>query len=326
MDELEHKKLALIRILEIFYRYSDAERPLKQDKIKQLLKDDYGIDVDRKTIGRNVSLLREAGIQIESTRAGSYIDGRLFEDAELRLLIDGVLASKHITAKYSKDLIEKLCKLSNKYFRSHVKNIYSVNEWSKSENRSVFYNIDVIDEAIESGKQVKFDYNKFGVDKKLHKTTTHVASPYQLILHNQKYYLMSRNERWKNMAFYRIDHITNIEIIDEPLVDIRQVDGYASGINYKELSSSLPYMFNDKPQNIVFYASPSIIDDVIDWFGYDIKIQESGEKYKITAKVSQLAMEYWALQYLNAVEIVSPIDLRQKIKQDLVDALKKYEN
>jgi predicted DNA-binding transcriptional regulator YafY len=85
-------------------------------------------------------------------------------------------------------------------------------------------------------------------------------------------------------------------------------------------------MFNDKPQNIVFYASPSIIDDVIDWFGYDIKIQESGEKYKITAKVSQLAMEYWALQYLNAVEIVSPVELRQKIKQDLVDALKKYEN
>ena len=325
MDELEHKKLALIRIMEIFYRYSDESHPIKQDEIKKYLKSDYGIIVDRKTIGRNVSLLKESGLQIESTRAGSYIDERLFEDAELRLLIDGVLASKHITAKYSKDLIEKLCRLANKYFRSHVKNIYSVDEWSKSENRAVFYNVDVIDEAIESGKQVKFDYNKFGVDKKLHKTSTHFASPYQLILHNQKYYLMARNERWKNMAFYRIDHITNIEIIDTPLVDVRTVEGYASGINYKELSSSLPYMFTDKPQNIVFYASPTIIDDVIDWFGYDVKIQEQGEKYKITAKVSPLAMEYWALQYLNAVEIVSPVDLRQKIKQDLLVALKKYE-
>ena len=325
MDELEHKKLALIRIMEIFYRYSDESHPIKQDEIKEYLKRDYGIIVDRKTIGRNVSLLKESGLQIESTRAGSYIDERLFEDAELRLLIDGVLASKHITAKYSKDLIEKLCRLANIYFRSHVKNIYSVDEWSKSENRAVFYNVDVIDEAIESGKQVKFDYNKFGVDKKLHKTSTHFASPYQLILHNQKYYLMARNERWKNMAFYRIDHITNIEIIDDPLVDVRTVEGYASGINYKELSSSLPYMFTDKPQNIVFYASPTIIDDVIDWFGYDVKIQEQGEKYKITAKVSPLAMEYWALQYLNAVEIVSPVDLRQKIKQDLLDALKKYE-
>lgn len=325
MDELEHKKLALIRIMEIFYRYSDESHPIKQDEIKEYLKRDYGIIVDRKTIGRNVSLLKESGLQIESTRAGSYIDERLFEDAELRLLIDGVLASKHITAKYSKDLIEKLCRLANIYFRSHVKNIYSVDEWSKSENRAVFYNVDVIDEAIESGKQVKFDYNKFGVDKKLHKTSTHFASPYQLILHNQKYYLMARNERWKNMAFYRIDHITNIEIIDTPLVDVRTVEGYASGINYKELSSSLPYMFTDKPQNIVFYASPTIIDDVIDWFGYDVKIQEQGEKYKITAKVSPLAMEYWALQYLNAVEIVSPVELRQKIKQDLLDALKKYE-
>ena len=186
MDELEHKKLALIRIMEIFYRYSDESHPIKQDEIKEYLKRDYGIIVDRKTIGRNVSLLKESGLQIESTRAGSYIDERLFEDAELRLLIDGVLASKHITAKYSKDLIEKLCRLANKYFRSHVKNIYSVDEWSKSENRAVFYNVDVIDEAIESGKQVKFDYNKFGVDKKLHKTSTHFASPYQLILHNQK--------------------------------------------------------------------------------------------------------------------------------------------
>ena len=36
------------------------------------------------------------------------------------------------------DLIEKLSKLSNKYFRSHIKNVYSVSDWSKTENQSVF--------------------------------------------------------------------------------------------------------------------------------------------------------------------------------------------
>ena len=75
--------------------------------------------------------------------------------------------------------------MSNKYFRSHVKNIYSVNDWSKTDNQALFYNIELIDDAIEHGKQIKFDYNKYGIDKKPHRTKTHRASPYQLILHNQ---------------------------------------------------------------------------------------------------------------------------------------------
>ena len=68
---------------------------------------------------------------------GSYLAERTFDDSELRMLIDGVLASRHITAKHSKELIEKLCSLSNKYFRSHVKNIWSVNEWSKTDNQAL---------------------------------------------------------------------------------------------------------------------------------------------------------------------------------------------
>ena len=44
-----------------------------------------------------------------------------------------------------------------------------------------------------------------GLDKKLHKSAFHTASPYQLLLHNQRYYLMARNEYWKDVVFYRLD-------------------------------------------------------------------------------------------------------------------------
>ena len=179
MDSLEPKKLALIRIYQIFKEYSDYDHPLTQDDISNHLEKNYGITIERKAISRNISLLKEAGIEIESRRAGSYLESRDFEDSELRMLIDGVLSSKYITANHSKDLIEKLCKLSNKYFRSHVKNIYSLNDWSKTDNQALFYNIELIDDAIEHGKQIKFDYNKYGIDKKLHRTKTHRASPYR---------------------------------------------------------------------------------------------------------------------------------------------------
>ena len=138
MDALEPKKLALIRILQILKTHSDFNHPLTQEDISHYLENDYGIFIERKAISRNISLLREAGYEIESTRAGSYLDSRDLEDSELRMLIDGVLSSKYITAKHSKDLIDKLCNMSNKYFRSHVKNVYSINDWSKTDNKDLF--------------------------------------------------------------------------------------------------------------------------------------------------------------------------------------------
>ena len=171
MESFEPKKLALIRIWQILKEYSDCDHTLTQDDIAQHLVSEYGIVIERKAISRNISLLKEAGIEIESRRAGSYLAERAFEDSELKLLIDGVLCSKHITAKHSKDLIDRLCGLSNKFFRSHVKNVYSVNEWSKTDNQALFYNIELVDIAIEQNRRIAYDYNKIGIDKKLHKSS-----------------------------------------------------------------------------------------------------------------------------------------------------------
>ena len=102
MTELEPKKLALLRILQILERYSDSEHPLTQEEILKLLDEDYGIVIERKAVGRNISLLKEAGIDIESERNGSYLASRTFDDTEIQLLIDSVLASKHLAVKQSK--------------------------------------------------------------------------------------------------------------------------------------------------------------------------------------------------------------------------------
>ena len=123
--------------MHILERYTDCNHPLKHDEIVQRLENDYGITIERKAIGRNIALLQDAGYDIETTKRGSYLNSRLFEDSELRLLSDSVLASQHITARHSKELIEKIATLSNKYFKSHIKNVYSVNDWNKSENDGV---------------------------------------------------------------------------------------------------------------------------------------------------------------------------------------------
>ena len=75
MESFEPKKLALIRIWQILKEYSDYDHPLTQDDIARHLENDYGIVFERKAISRNISLLKEAGIEIESRRAGSYLEG-----------------------------------------------------------------------------------------------------------------------------------------------------------------------------------------------------------------------------------------------------------
>lgn len=272
MGSFEPKKLALIRILQILKENSDYDHPMTQEDIATKLENEYGIVIERKAISRNISLLKESGVEIESRRAGSYLDRRDFEDSELHMLIDGVLSSKHISARHSKDLIDRICSLSNKYFRSSVKHIHSVNDWSKTDNQALFYNIELIDAAIEEGKQIHYDYNKYGIDKKLHKTSQQYVSPYLMILHNQRYYLMAYSEYWHNMVFHRLDRITNMTIIDRKATPIKNVPGYENGINYKELSSTMPYMYSDQPEHIDFISDEGIIDQIVDWFGNDVRI------------------------------------------------------
>ncbi len=329
--EVESKKLALLRVLHVLEYHSDADHPLTQEDIVKHLERDYGIILERKAVARQISLLKEAYDYPNSPiticadrRKGTYIEQRAFEDAELKMLIDGVLSSRYITAGHSKKLIDKLCGLSNKYFRSHVKNVYSVNEWSKTDNYDLFYNIELIDEAIEKGRKITFDYNKYRWDKTLKRTATHTVSPYQLILHNQRYYLMSYNERFEEICYYRLDHITNMQIEEGVLTPLRSVKGYENGMDYKRFSSSLPYMFSDGIERVEFRTDFRMIDQVIDWFGKDVQIEKDGGMYKVSVRVSLQAMEYWAMQYLNNVEILSPPSLREKLKANLQNAMQKY--
>ncbi len=295
MHSIEPKKLALIRIWQILKEYSDDEHPLTQEEIAHRLDADYGIIIERKAVGRNLSLLKEAGIEIESSKNGSYLNCRDFEDAELRLLIDGILCSRHVTPNQSTDLINRLCKQSSRYFRAHVRSIHSVNDWGKTQNQALFLNIDLIDEAIEQKVRIRYQYNKYGVDKRLHKSSTQIVTPYQLILHNQHYYLMAYSEYWKNMVYHRLDRMTNLCLMEDKATPLTNVPGYEHGIDYKRLSSSFPYMFSDTPVPVVFIAECGLIDQIIDWFGIDVRItpcKGNDANVQVNLTVSPTAMAY----------------------------------
>ena len=326
MNELEPKKLALLRILQILWEESDIDHPLPQEEIARKLQAHYGIVVERKAIGRNLSLLREAGFEIATAPGGgSYLVYRLFEESELRLLIDGVLASRHVSASHSAQLIEKICQLSNRYFPRHLSNIHSAGEWNRTEQKTLFYHIELVDEAIEQGRMLEYTYQKYGADKKLHRSSFQRVSPYQLILHNQRYYLMAYSDRWDHLVFHRMDRIAGMRVSDRRAKPLREVKGCEDGINYRELTTAMPYMYAEQPARVTFRAAEWLTDQIVDWFGRDISIREVGEKMiEASVHAAPTAMLYWALQYSETVEVLSPPDLRARVRAVLEHAAATY--
>ena len=111
-----NKKMLNMLILNILEQYSDAEHRLTQQEIIRLLKSNYDMECDRRSVKNNILYLNELLGDVIDMENGYYLAEREFENAELRMLIDSVLFSKNLTQKQAKDLIEKLRAKGNRYF------------------------------------------------------------------------------------------------------------------------------------------------------------------------------------------------------------------
>ena len=88
----------------------------------------------------------------------------------------------------------------------------------------------------------------------------------------------------------------------------------------------MPYMYTDEPERIEFSTEPWMVDQIIDWFGKDIAIRKTDDENRVIVSLwaSPNAMEHWAMQYLNYVEVISPTKLRNRIMENLKNASDKY--
>jgi len=328
------KKMIIINILDILKKYSDADHRLTQQDILEILKKEYSMDVDRKTVKRNLMNLIDLDYDIEYTEISRkddrgnetsiYTDWymhREFTDSELRLLIDSVLFSKNIPHAHCKKLINKLAGLSNIYFTKKVNHICNLPE-SQPENKELFYTINILDEAISHNKKVAFTYNSYGPDKKLHpkRNAQYIVNPYQMVATNGRHYLICNYDKYDNISNYRIDHITDIKLLDDSRKPMTTLDG-----GYFDLPKHMAehiYMFSGKSVRVKFKAENSIIDQIIDWFGMDASIRKhNNEECIIEVQVNKDAFFYWAMQYGLYIEVLEPADVRQR----LIDSIKRIE-
>ena len=343
------KKIIILYILQILRRYTDADHTMTQQQIADRLRSDYGLEVNRATIRRNISDLIDAGCDIQYTevvrthtdkQTGQKEENVIYTDLyfeheftepELHMLIDGLLFSRSVPYKQRKQLIDKLGKLSSVYFNQRMNHVRCMSADSP-QNPELFHTIDILDEAITAGKQVRITYNHYGTDMKLHPglnpdgtVKRQTLNPYQMIASEGRYYLICNNDHYSTVSNYRIDRITDIELTDTAVKPKNRVQGLEDGLNLQEYVYQNLNMFSGKAEQVEFMIPKNAVSLVIDFFGKHVSFHEQEEgRVSCRLLVSTEAMKIWAVEHANLVRVVSPDGLVDEIRTELKKAVELY--
>ena len=321
-----NKKMLNMLILEILQKYTDENHSLTQQEIIKLLRQNYGMECDRRSVKNNIDSLKEMGYDI-STEHGNRLLTREFDDAELRILIDSVLFSKSISTRQAKGLIDKIRGLASNYFNAKVTHVSNLPELHRTLNKQAMYSLDTINDAISEKKKISFIYNDVGTNFKLYprREREYIVNPYQIVANNGRFYLICNYDKYNNVAHYRIDRMTDVRILPDKIKPMKQVQGLEHGLNLPKHMAEHIYMFAGESVEVVMLAEKDLMTELVDWFGADFRIMEDkDDMLKIRVRVNPEAMRFWALQYGPHVEILQPTSLRNRLKEDIEKMSKKY--
>ena len=344
------KKIIILYILQILRKYTDEDHTMTQQQIVDKLQSDYGLDVNRTTVRRNIEDLIDAGYDIQYTEVvRSFTDRKTgekeeniiytdlyyqhdFTESELRMVIDGLLFSRSVPYRQRKQLIDKLGKLSSSYFNQRMNHVHCLSPDSP-QNPELFHNIDVLDEAIAEEKQVRITYGYYGTDLKLHKARSadgsekrQTLNPYQMLASEGRYYLICNNDHHENVANYRIDRIMNIELLETSVKPRSQVIGLEDGLNLQNYVYQNLNMFSGKAEKVEFLIPKSSVSLVIDFFGKHVSFSEQADgMISCRLNVSREAMKRWAVQFASTIRVVSPPELVKEIQDELRKSAEHYD-
>lgn len=328
MAKSSNQKLKLLYLLKTLNEKTDEENTMTiNDIIRELGL--YGITAERKSLYDDLEALRHYGLDIgtrKSKTTNYFVASRLFEVPELKLLVDAVQCSKFVTHKKSNELIKKIESLASfKHAQSLHRQVYVSNR-VKTINESIYYNVDRLHNAIAENNKVCFKYFDYDInkDKVFRKNgDKYSVSPYALSWDDENYYLITFSAKYNDFTHYRVDRMSDIEIIDEvrdPLSDREYFD-------IGEYTKKVFNMFGGDEEIVNLKLDNSLVNAVIDRFGKEVLIGKVDENsFYICIKVAVSSTFFgWIAQFGNKVKVLSPENVVEKYKKHTRDILAQYE-
>ena len=326
-------------VIMIISKHSNDDNRLDAKQISEYL-EAYGLDkIDRnklKDYVEEIKNLQELDIWEEfwgeivfytEGKKNKYGLTNLIEESELRILSDLVYSSKALCESESKDLILKLDKLINNYSSSFDRQkLFNIAK-NKTDNK-LSLNLNNILEAIKMGKQVKFNYCEYDLNKKLvckkdvkGEDKVYIANPIDVFFKKDFYYLVLNKENKVGLSNYRIDKILNVRIIES------DNDYDYSQFNLAEYVRTSVYMFSGDIQKVKLEIDKKLMGYIIDELGKGICIKKLGSDNKVSIEFKATVdkgLVNWILQFGCKIKIIEPIILKKYVIKEAEKILYNY--
>ena len=329
--DLYEKNGNILYILNVLKKYTDEEHLLSAVEIERKVKEIYDVEIDPRTIRRNINLLKyklEFDISTREENGKGYFLSRDpqtdFEPGEVRAIIDNFSYANYIVPSVAKEIIKKCKNLQTVYENEKIKDyqIYSVN--NKTENVEVIKNIEDISNSIYHNHKIKFEYWKYEITNKLEKqiVSIPVVSPYAIVYNKQEFYFIGIKNGQDKFYHYRLDRMKNVKELDE-IITIKKTKS-----QIKDFAESTVEMFGGKKEEIESICNRCLLNAVFDIFGKNVtieKIQGDDNNFKLIVDSNPMGFKMWAMRNIDMVEVTKPISLRNEIKEIVQNAMKKYE-
>ena len=324
----ENQKLKMLYIVRLFSRETDDAHKLTMPEIISKLAAE-GVNADRKTLYQDFDELRRFGFDIISEKDGHgfyyYLGSRDFELPELKLLVDSVQSSKFITDKKSDQLIKKLESLVSRYEGSQLHRQVIISGRVKTMNESIYYNVDKIHAAIGDNRQIRFKYFDWNLRKEMEPRyggKWYKLSPWALMWDDEMYYLVAYDSKHETIIHYRVDKLTQIEMLDEA----REGHEAFGRFNIAHYTNTLFGMFAGDETKVTIEAENRLVSVFIDRFGKDIIIAPIDDGHFRTTVTVAVSKHFfgWIMALDGDVKIVAPDSVVKQVKAEIERLAEKY--
>ena len=329
MPKSSNQKLKLLYLLKILREETDEEHFLNsQQLIERLAR--WDISAERKSIYDDIARLMDFGYDIVHVKnkagSGYYMGSREFELPELKLLVDVVQASRFITQRKSRELIQKLEQFVSAKEATQLQRQVYVAGRVKTENESIYYNVDFIHRAIQENRQISFQYMEWTLDRRLVPRKggeRYVISPWALSWNDENYYLIGYDAAADQLKHYRVDKMGSIQ-----LTALEREGGSAfKSFDIAAYTNKTFGMYGGKEETVSLEFADRLIGVVIDRFGKETDIRRLAEgTFRIRVKVAVSGQFFGWLTGLGIqARLTAPPDVVEEYKEYLKKINKLYE-
>lgn len=321
-----HQRAKILAVARILLDETDETHPLSLRALIEKLAA-RGIPAERKGLYEDIRALAEVGLDVAYTTkfsGGWYVCDRPFELAEVKLLVDVVQAARFLSPRKSRQLIEKLGKLTSPHEAKRMQRQVFVNRRTKSTNEQVLYHVDTLHEAILRRRVIRFHYFDYNREKQKvlrHDGAQYVVSPKALLWNHEKYYLAAHDHRSGEMRHYRVDKMQDIEVTEEH----QRWEENGGLFDTAAYSRGLFGMYQGRTANVQLRCAPEAAGLILDQFGMEtILVPEEGGGFT-TSPEATISPPFWGWLFSvgDQVQLTGPhwvVELYKKRLKSILSA------